>query len=226
MSDLIQAACITWVWVQMCRNPPSTHCRGSHRHRHPRHREPVACRRQGQGTTGPPLRHQRLQGRAPVCHGEERLQGPEPLQGPGRDRQDADGMQGARRHADRKRVGRHRRSAGRAPRARANAGVTRPLLRTPIERASHVKGPKALVTAVDPLYVSDHLSWSRTGRFNSHRLRPAAGREQRVRQRRESRFRSFRLSRRHPRAARAPGPSRGPQPEQPAARVEAGCLPG
>jgi hypothetical protein len=31
---------------------------------------------------------------------------------------------------------------------------------------------KALVAAVDPLYVSDHLSWSRTGRFNSHDLLP------------------------------------------------------
>jgi uncharacterized protein (UPF0276 family) len=31
---------------------------------------------------------------------------------------------------------------------------------------------KALVAAVDPLYVSDHLSWSRIGRFNSHDLLP------------------------------------------------------
>lgn len=31
---------------------------------------------------------------------------------------------------------------------------------------------KALVVAVDPLYVSDHLSWSRTGRFNAHDLLP------------------------------------------------------
>jgi uncharacterized protein (UPF0276 family) len=31
---------------------------------------------------------------------------------------------------------------------------------------------EALVAAVDPLYVSDHLSWSRIGRFNSHDLLP------------------------------------------------------
>jgi len=31
---------------------------------------------------------------------------------------------------------------------------------------------KALAAAVDPLYVSDHLSWSRIGRFNSHDLLP------------------------------------------------------
>jgi len=31
---------------------------------------------------------------------------------------------------------------------------------------------KALVAAVDPLYVSDHLSWSRIGRFNAHDLLP------------------------------------------------------
>jgi hypothetical protein len=31
---------------------------------------------------------------------------------------------------------------------------------------------QALVAAVDPLYVSDHVSWSRIGRFNSHDLLP------------------------------------------------------
>jgi uncharacterized protein (UPF0276 family) len=37
---------------------------------------------------------------------------------------------------------------------------------------------KALVAAVDPLYVSDHLSWSRIGRFNSHDLLPLPYTEQ------------------------------------------------
>jgi hypothetical protein len=39
-------------------------------------------------------------------------------------------------------------------------------------RRDYLQRLKALVAAVDPLYVSDHLSWSRTGRFNSHDLLP------------------------------------------------------
>ena len=39
-------------------------------------------------------------------------------------------------------------------------------------RGDYLKRLKALVDAVDPLYVSDHLSWSRTGRFNAHDLLP------------------------------------------------------
>jgi uncharacterized protein (UPF0276 family) len=39
-------------------------------------------------------------------------------------------------------------------------------------RRDYLVRRKALVAAVDPLYVSDHLSWSRIGRFNSHDLLP------------------------------------------------------
>jgi len=39
-------------------------------------------------------------------------------------------------------------------------------------RRDYIVRLKALVAAVDPLYVSDHLSWSRIGRFNSHDLLP------------------------------------------------------
>jgi uncharacterized protein (UPF0276 family) len=39
-------------------------------------------------------------------------------------------------------------------------------------RGDYLARLKALVDAVDPLYVSDHLSWSRTGRFNAHDLLP------------------------------------------------------
>jgi uncharacterized protein (UPF0276 family) len=39
-------------------------------------------------------------------------------------------------------------------------------------RRDYLARLKALADAVDPLYVSDHLSWSRTGRFNSHDLLP------------------------------------------------------
>jgi len=39
-------------------------------------------------------------------------------------------------------------------------------------RRDYLARLRALVDAVDPLYVSDHLSWSRIGRFNSHDLLP------------------------------------------------------
>jgi len=39
-------------------------------------------------------------------------------------------------------------------------------------RGDYLKRLKALVDAVDPLFVSDHLSWSRAGRFNAHDLLP------------------------------------------------------
>jgi hypothetical protein len=39
-------------------------------------------------------------------------------------------------------------------------------------RGDYLTRLKALVDAVDPLYVSDHLSWSRIGRFSAHDLLP------------------------------------------------------
>jgi uncharacterized protein (UPF0276 family) len=39
-------------------------------------------------------------------------------------------------------------------------------------RADYLKRLKALVDEVEPLFVSDHLSWSRFGSFNSHDLLP------------------------------------------------------
>lgn len=39
-------------------------------------------------------------------------------------------------------------------------------------RADYLHRLRALVDAVDPVLVSDHLSWSRIGRFNSHDLLP------------------------------------------------------
>lgn len=39
-------------------------------------------------------------------------------------------------------------------------------------RADYLARLRALVDQVDPLFVSDHLSWSRIGRFNSHDLLP------------------------------------------------------
>jgi uncharacterized protein (UPF0276 family) len=39
-------------------------------------------------------------------------------------------------------------------------------------RADYLKRLKALVDEIEPLFVSDHLSWSRLGGFNSHDLLP------------------------------------------------------
>jgi uncharacterized protein (UPF0276 family) len=39
-------------------------------------------------------------------------------------------------------------------------------------RADYLKRLKALVDEIEPLFVSDHLSWSRLGSFNSHDLLP------------------------------------------------------
>ena len=39
-------------------------------------------------------------------------------------------------------------------------------------RADYLKRLKALADEIDPVIVSDHLSWSRIGRFNSHDLLP------------------------------------------------------
>ncbi|MYN04121.1 DUF692 family protein [Pseudoduganella sp. DS3] len=39
-------------------------------------------------------------------------------------------------------------------------------------RADYLERLRALVDEVEPLFVSDHLSWSRIGRFNSHDLLP------------------------------------------------------
>jgi uncharacterized protein len=39
-------------------------------------------------------------------------------------------------------------------------------------RDDYLQRLRALVDAVEPLFVSDHLSWSRIGRFNSHDLLP------------------------------------------------------
>jgi uncharacterized protein (UPF0276 family) len=39
-------------------------------------------------------------------------------------------------------------------------------------RADYLQRLRSLVDAIDPLFVSDHLSWSRIGRFNSHDLLP------------------------------------------------------
>lgn len=39
-------------------------------------------------------------------------------------------------------------------------------------REDYLHRLRSLVDAVDPLFVSDHLSWSRIGRFNSHDLLP------------------------------------------------------
>ncbi|RZT08486.1 hypothetical protein SAMN05216319_3100 [Duganella sp. CF402] len=39
-------------------------------------------------------------------------------------------------------------------------------------RADYLKRLKALVDQIEPLFVSDHLSWSRLGGFNSHDLLP------------------------------------------------------
>jgi uncharacterized protein (UPF0276 family) len=38
--------------------------------------------------------------------------------------------------------------------------------------AAYLRRLKALVDEIEPLFVSDHLSWSRVGRFNSHDLLP------------------------------------------------------
>jgi uncharacterized protein (UPF0276 family) len=38
--------------------------------------------------------------------------------------------------------------------------------------ADYLRRLRALVDAVEPLFVSDHLSWSRIGGFNSHDLLP------------------------------------------------------
>src|SRR5262245_5878893 len=39
-------------------------------------------------------------------------------------------------------------------------------------REDYLRRLRALVDSVEPLFVSDHLSWSRIGRFNSHDLLP------------------------------------------------------
>jgi uncharacterized protein (UPF0276 family) len=39
-------------------------------------------------------------------------------------------------------------------------------------RVDYLRRLRALVDAVEPIFVSDHLSWSRIGRFNSHDLLP------------------------------------------------------
>ncbi len=39
-------------------------------------------------------------------------------------------------------------------------------------REDYLRRLRALVDRVEPLFVSDHLSWSRIGRFNSHDLLP------------------------------------------------------
>ncbi|HEY9234049.1 MULTISPECIES: MNIO family bufferin maturase [Phenylobacterium] len=39
-------------------------------------------------------------------------------------------------------------------------------------RGDYLARLRALIDAIDPLFVSDHLSWSRIGRFNSHDLLP------------------------------------------------------
>lgn len=39
-------------------------------------------------------------------------------------------------------------------------------------RADYLERLRALVDEVEPLFISDHLSWSRIGRFNSHDLLP------------------------------------------------------
>jgi hypothetical protein len=39
-------------------------------------------------------------------------------------------------------------------------------------RGDYLRRLKALADEIEPLYVSDHLSWSRIGRFNSHDLLP------------------------------------------------------
>jgi uncharacterized protein (UPF0276 family) len=39
-------------------------------------------------------------------------------------------------------------------------------------RADYLERLRALVEAIEPLFISDHLSWSRIGQFNSHDLLP------------------------------------------------------